>query len=109
MAKVLKFYRTTWGKIPFLKWHSKLPIDTQTKIEQRINRLVFGENLGDYKFIQGGVCELRLHFGAGFRIYFAEYGETIILLLCGGDKSSQEKDIKNACQYWLDFKRRNYE
>ncbi len=50
--------------------------------------------------------EMRLFFGAGYRVYFAEDGETLVVLLCGGDKSSQKKDIQMAIQYWSDYKKR---
>ena len=50
-----------------------------------------------------GVSELRLDFGSGYRIYFAEEGKTVVLLLCGGDKSTQKKDIKKAINYWKDY------
>jgi putative addiction module killer protein len=60
-------------------------------------------NFGDCETIQGkrGLYEMRIHFGSGYRIYFGKYKERIILLLIGGDKSTQKKDIKKAEQYWL--------
>ena len=56
-----------------------------------------------------GVCELRIDFAAGYRIYFAQQGNTVVILLSGSDKSSQHKDIKQAKLYWQDYKNRNYE
>jgi len=109
MSKILKFYQTSSGKIPFLKWHNKLTIHIQVRIEQRINRLIFDDIEGDCKLIHNGIFELRLHFSPGYRIYFSEYGKNIILLLTGGVKSSQKNDIKKAKEYWIDFKRRNYD
>jgi putative addiction module killer protein len=53
-----------------------------------------------------GVQELREHFGAGYRIYFGQHGKTVVILLCGGTKKSQAADIKNAKEYWADWKRR---
>ena len=55
-----------------------------------------------------GVSELRLKFGSGYRVYFAQEGDTFILLLCGGDKDSQDKDIKTAKTYWVDYRRRSH-
>ena len=76
------------------------------RIEAKLKRVALG-NLGDVKPVGQGVSELRLIFGNGFRVYFAQHGDKIIILLCGGDKGSQTKDIEKAKKYWLDFKRRN--
>jgi putative addiction module killer protein len=61
---------------------------------------------GDYTVLKdgGGVCELRFMFGKGYRIYFAEDGNRIVLLLTGGDKSTQKKDIEKAKRYWKEYK-----
>jgi putative addiction module killer protein len=68
------------------------------RIKERLDRVALG-NLGDYKFISNGVYELRLAFGSGYRIYYGSEESTVILLLCGGDKSTQKKDIKKAITY----------
>lgn len=60
-------------------------------------------NIGDCKPVGDGVWEARVMFGAGYRIYFAREGRTVLLLLLGGNKSSQQKDIKQAQQYWNDY------
>lgn len=60
-------------------------------------------NLGDHKGVGDGVIELRLFFGPGYRLYCGRDGETIIVMLCGGDKSSQDKDIEKAKVYWDDY------
>jgi len=80
----------------FRKWRVKLKDRlARSAIASRLDRLVFG-HVGDVKSIGNGVSELRIHHGPGYRVYFQRRGDTIIILLCGGDKSSQERDIKTA-------------
>ena len=64
---------------------------------------------GDVEPIGDGLSELRLHYGPGYRVYYGKEGRHVYLLLCGGDKSTQSKDIKNAKAYWKDHKRRNHD
>ncbi len=82
----------------FRKWRMRLK-DERTKaiIASRLDRLAFGL-AGDAKPAGQGISELRIDHGPGYRIYFQQRGNTVILLLCGGDKSSQAKDIKTAKQ-----------
>jgi putative addiction module killer protein len=105
----LRNYKTQSGKIPFLDWFNSIkdPV-VRHWIRRRLDRVELG-NFGDYKILEEGVCELRLDFGPGFRIYFAEEGEVIVILLCGGDKSTQEKDIKTAKKYWKELLERSHE
>ncbi len=77
----------------------------RARIRTRLDRLELG-NFGDYKAVGQGVFELRFHFGPAYRVYFAQDGKTIIVLLIGGDKSSQSKDINLAQTYWEDYLRR---
>lgn len=80
----------------FQKWHKKLK-DGKAKatIALRLQRLATG-HAGDASPIGEGLSELRIHYGPGYRIYYCKRGETIIVLLCGGDKSTQETDIRTA-------------
>jgi putative addiction module killer protein len=66
-------------------------------------------NFGDFRSVGDGVSELRFTFGAGFRVYYGLKGETIVILLIGGDKSGQEKDIEKAKEFWADYKERENE
>lgn len=82
---------------------------TRAKILTRLDRLQIG-NFGDCKTLDEGVSELRIHYGQGIRIYYSKIGSKIILLLCGGIKKSQTKDIKKAKEYFKDYKtRKKYE
>jgi len=67
----------------------------KAKIAARIDRMALG-NLGDVEPVGEGVSELRVHYGAGYRVYFIKRGKTLFILLCGGDKNTQTKDIKAA-------------
>ncbi len=99
----IKEYLTIDGKSPFSEWLQKLR-DQQARaiIRKRINRVRQG-NLGDSRSVGEGVFELKIDFGPGYRTYFGQDGDTIVVLLCGGDKSSQDTDIKKAKEYWKDY------
>jgi putative addiction module killer protein len=102
----VKQYQTAAGKVPLIEWLDELrdPV-TRARIVARLDRLKAGL-LGDWKFIGDGVFELRVDVGPGFRVYYGQAGKTLILLLCGGDKRTQTKDIENAHAYWKDYQAR---
>jgi len=81
--------------------------DNQAKarILARIDRLAVG-NSGDSKHLRGGVSELRIDWGPGYRVYYAMIGKTCVLLLCGGDKRKQSSDIERAIEYLHDYRER---
>jgi putative addiction module killer protein len=80
----------------FRKWRTALRDErARALVASRLDRLAYG-HAGDVAPVGEGISELRIHYGAGYRIYFQRRGKTVILLLCGGDKSSQAKDIKLA-------------
>lgn len=107
--KTIRYYRAKSGKIPFEQWISRLKDSkTRARIFRRIERVALG-NYGDCKSVGSGVLELRLAFGAGYRVYFAEENGVAIILLVGGDKSTQQTDIDKAKQYWCEFKSLRYE
>lgn len=106
-VKDIFIYETVDGKKPFREWISLLKDKKAiTRIWSRIDRLLLG-NFGDCKNVGEGIFELRFHFGPGYRVYFALANGAIIILLFGGDKSTQQSDIRRAYQYWKDYLRRN--
>lgn len=109
MIKEIRIYRTKEGKIPFIEWIESLKDNlAKAQITNRLNRIKLG-NFGDCENVGKGVKELKIHFGPGYRVYFAEQGRSILLLLFGGNKRSQQKDIKHAQEYLADFKERCYD
>jgi len=80
----------------FRKWRMRLKDErARAHIASRLDRLAFG-HVGDVQPVGQGISELRIHYGPGYRIYFQKRGSTIIVLLCGGDKRTQSRDIKTA-------------
>jgi len=99
-------YEQSQGQCPFEKWLNSLrDKQAQTRIARRIRQVQNGA-LGDWKPVGEGVLELRIDVGAGYRVYCGRHGDTFVILLCGGDKSSQDKDIERAKDFWADWKRR---
>lgn len=87
------------GVCPFDEWFNGLDIQSQARIDSRLDRIRLG-NLGDSKSVGQGVYEIRFHFGSGYRIYFGIIRKQFILLLIGGDKKHQSKDIKMVQKLW---------
>ena len=106
MKKIIRVYQDIRGKEPFTKLLFALKdLNGQKAIKRRIFQMENG-HYGDVKSGGDEVSELRLMTGPGYRIYFAERGETVVILLIGGDKSTQSRDIKKAKSYWIDYKER---
>lgn len=100
----IRKYRHANGRIPFDEWFGSLKdIRVKARLLKRLDKVQLG-NLGDWSFVGDGVFELREHFNKGIRIYYGMEKHTVILLLCGGDKSTQAKDIRKAKQYWQKHK-----
>jgi putative addiction module killer protein len=106
VEKELRLYVTGNGKVPFSLWLNSLK-DTHARavIRVRLNRIRLG-NFGDCKSVGEGVMELRIDHGPGYRVYFGQVDQRIVLLLCGGDKSSQARVMEKARAYWADYRRR---
>lgn len=107
MIKLVE-YQTTNGKNPFEKWYNSLNALAAAKITVALIRMEQG-NLSNAKGVGSGVQEFRINFGAGYRVYFGKDGDEIVILLAGGTKKRQQKDIENAKSYWLDYKKRKKE
>jgi putative addiction module killer protein len=102
--KTVRVYQDESGKEPFTDWLNGLRDQKGRRaVLQRIGRLEQGL-YGDCETVGEGVFELRLFLGPGYRVYFGEEGDTVVLLLCGGDKGSQTRDIKAAKEYWKEYK-----
>jgi len=109
MKKELRTYCTKQGKEPFIDWLKSLKDRVgRANITNRLNRVALG-NYGDCEPVGDGVYELKIHYGPGYRVYFSEQKETIILLLLGGSKRTQANDIKKAKQFWAEFRERSYD
>ena len=91
---------------PFTEWFNGLKdARDRRRILTRLRRIEHG-NFGDCRYLRDGVYELRLFFGPGYRVYFGKDGDTLVLLLCAGDKSTQDKDVENATTYWQEYRSR---
>jgi putative addiction module killer protein len=102
----LEVYSDSNGKQPLTEWLDGLKdYTTRARIFRRLERLQQG-NRGDCKSVGDGVNELRLFFGKGYRVYYTERGGALIVLLCGGDKDTQQQDIARAKMYRDDYMRR---
>lgn len=102
----IRRYVTRAGKVVFSEWFAQLADrNARARIADRLDRLEEG-NFGDSKSLGGGLFELRVHFGPGYRVYYAMIGRTCVLLLCGGDKRKQSSDIERAREYLQDYRDR---
>jgi putative addiction module killer protein len=104
--RTINFYQLPNGHEPFTRWLLSIRDTSIRRIQARIIVIETG-NLGDHRSVGDGVWELRLDFGPGYRIYYGEVDNTVVLLLCGGDKSSQRRDIERAKNYWKEYKERH--
>lgn len=98
-------YITSTGKDPFTEWLEDLEADARLIIKARVARVMVG-NFGDCKLLKdgSGIWELRIDYGPGYRVYFGKKGTVIVILLLGGDKSDQNRDIAKAKRYWQSCK-----
>jgi len=103
----IRHYLAQTGKDLFMEWRRKIRnTKAAIAIDRRINRIELG-NFGDHKFCRDEVWELRIDVGPGYRVYYAVIENQVVLLLCGGDKRTQDADIDRACEYWADWQKRS--
>ncbi len=102
----IRRYRTAEGREPFTDWLSDLrDRQARARILIRLERLELG-SFGDREFVGSGVSELRIDWGPGYRVYFGRDGQTVIVLICGGDKRKQDADIRKAVKLWQEYENR---
>jgi putative addiction module killer protein len=100
----IRTFETRDGRVPFDEWFMGIrDMQTRARIETRIDRLALG-NFGNCTSAREGVSELKMDFGPGYRVYFGREGNTLVILLGGGKKDTQDADMELARQYWREFK-----
>jgi putative addiction module killer protein len=98
-------YISRKGSRPFGKWFDDLDARAAAKVTTALNRLAQG-NVSNVKPVGEGVSELKIDFGPGYRVYFGQDGAVLVVLLLGGTKKRQDRDIETAKVYWADYKAR---
>ena len=107
--RIVKIAQLSNDKTPFIDWLESLDKVTTFRVQSRLTRLL-ENNFGDHKKIDNEISELRLKFGSGYRIYYTEIDNIIVLLINGGNKSTQTKDIQKAkeiLQEWRQLQWKN--
>ena len=100
----LLFYRTASGECPVRAWLDSLDVPVEALVTKRFDRVRRGL-FGDAKLLGGGVWELKIDVGPGYRIYYGLDGPRVVVLLCAGQKSGQERDIARAQAFWENYRR----
>lgn len=101
----IREYLDEAGRSPYVRWFDKLDATAAAKVATVLTRIAYG-NLSNVKGVGSGVYEYRLDYGPGYRIYFGKDGDKLVILLAGGTKKRQQKDIEAAQACWSDYKRR---
>ena len=101
----IREYVDTEGRSPYARWFGRLNARAAAKVATALVRMEHG-NLSNAKSVGGGVFEYRMDFGPGYRVYFGKDGDTLIILLGGGTKKRQQKDIDAARDLWREYKQR---
>ena len=99
---VVREYLDSRGRSPYAAWFDGLNAEAAAKVTTAVTRISLG-NFSNVEGVGSGVFEYKLDFGPGYRVYYARAGKTLYMLLCGGDKGSQDADIKNARTMWKEL------
>ena len=105
---LIREYVDERGRSPFAKWFEDLDARAAAKVTVALARIETG-NLSNVKSVGAGVLEYRIDWGPGYRVYFGKDGVTLVILLAGGTKARQQRDIATAQQRWADYRRRRTE
>ena len=101
----IRYYISRNGRSPFEEWFADVDATARAKVAASIIRLEQG-NLSNVKSVGEGVFEYRINFGPGYRVYFGRDGEVLLILLTGGTKKRQQRDIRTAIELWTDYRLR---
>jgi putative addiction module killer protein len=101
--KRIEKYKTFIGEVPFNVWFDELDLITQNKIAAYIDRVAAGGAQKNIKALGEGIFEIKIDYGPGYRVYFGQSGKVIVLLLLGGNKKTQDKDIRRAKTFWREY------
>ena len=96
----MRYFKQNLGGKPFNEWLESLEINARFRVMAHIERVALGGSKKHIRFLGDGVWEIKIHYGPGYRVYFGNLKGQIILLLAGGDKGSQKRDISLAKKYW---------
>jgi putative addiction module killer protein len=100
----LRYFLGADGRSPFARWFEDLDVVASAKVVRALVRMEQG-NLSNVKPVGEGVLEYKIDFGPGYRVYFGRDGEQLVILLAGGTKKRQQRDIETAGMFWRDYKR----
>ena len=105
--KEIQFYQHTNNKVPVVEWLKSLDKGVRIRIQDRLTRIEQDDNFGDFKKLDNELSELRFSFGSGYRIYYTEVDNIVVLLLNAGDKKLQSNDISKAKEYLKIWRQNN--
>lgn len=105
--KTLKYFKLSNGREPYRDWLEKLDSMIKARVSAYIDKVVEGGSRKNVRALKDGVFEIKMDFGPGYRVYFGEDGDLILLLLLGGNKRTQFLDIVTAKKYWREYVQKN--